>query len=81
MQPASSCTTRLRKWKLADQVLYAIFVFAICLLDLEEESIREYLLKSNFKILHFLFTNSLIKQNLERRKVKEGKQDSNYTFL
>lgn len=73
-------TTTLRKWKLSNHVLYAIFVFAICLLDLEEESIQEYLLKGDLKILYFLFTNSLLKQNLERRKVKEGKWDSNYTF-
>lgn len=77
-QPVSSCTTRLRKWKLSNHALYAIFVFAIHLLDLEEESIKEYLLKSDLKILYFLFTNSLIKQNLERRKVKERKWDSNY---
>lgn len=55
-------------------------MFAILLLDLEVESIREYLLKSDLKILYFLFTNRLIKQNLERRQVKEGKWDSNYTF-
>lgn len=55
-------------------------MFAILLLDLEVESIREYLLKSDLKILYFVFTNRLIKQNLERRKVKEGKWDSNYTF-
>lgn len=48
-------------------------MFAILLLDLEVESIREYLLKSDLKILYFVFTNRLIKQNLERRKVKEGK--------